>query len=177
MVNAGFKADFMAGHSFGELTALWAGGVISDDHFVFLAKARGQSMAQQSGQNDTGSMLAVKATEEQVTPFLDQMDGVTIANLNSTNQLVLGGSTPAIAAAKDLLKTNKIKSVQLPVSAAFHTSYVGHAQKPFAEAIKQCEFKAAATPVYSNTTCYAISAGSRRNEKYTGRPHFECRSI
>ena len=38
MVNAGFKADFMAGHSFGELTALWAGGVISDDHFVFLGE-------------------------------------------------------------------------------------------------------------------------------------------
>jgi acyl transferase domain-containing protein len=168
MTNAGFKADFMAGHSFGELTALWAGEVISDDHFLFLAKARGQAMAKQSGQSDTGSMLAVKATEEQVTPFLSQMDDVTIANLNSTSQLVLGGSTPAIVAAKTLLKSNKIKSVQLPVSAAFHTSYVGHAQQPFAEAIQSCEFKTASTPVYSNTTAQPYPNGSEEMKTILG---------
>ncbi len=165
LTNAGFKADFLAGHSFGELTALWAGGVISDEHYLFLAKARGQAMAQQSGQADAGSMLAVKGTEDQVTPFLSQMDGVTIANLNSSSQLVLGGSTAAIEKAKDLLSNNGIKSVQLPVSAAFHTSYVGHAQQPFAEAIQSCEFKTAKTPVYSNTTAqpYPTNAAEMKN--------------
>ncbi len=168
MTNAGFKADFMAGHSFGELTALWAGEAISDDHYVFLAKARGQAMAQHFGQTDSGSMLAVKGTEEQVTPFLSQMDSVTIANLNSSSQLVLGGSTPAIAKAKDLLSNNGIKSVVLPVSAAFHTSYVGHAQKPFAEAIQSCEFKSATTPVYSNTTAQPYPADAEEMKNILG---------
>ena len=41
---AGFKPDFVAGHSFGELTALWAAGVMSDRDYCFLVKARGEAM-------------------------------------------------------------------------------------------------------------------------------------
>ncbi|NQY50663.1 MAG: acyltransferase domain-containing protein, partial [Colwellia sp.] len=43
--NAGFKADFTAGHSFGELTALWAAGVLNDSDYMMLARSRGQAMA------------------------------------------------------------------------------------------------------------------------------------
>ena len=58
--NAGFKADFSAGHSFGELTALWAAGVIKEEDFYKLAFARGQAMAAPEDKNfDAGSMLAV----------------------------------------------------------------------------------------------------------------------
>ena len=65
--NAGFKPDFTAGHSFGELTALWAAGVYSDDDFLFLAKSRGKAMAPLSDPNfDAGTMLAVKGDIEKV---------------------------------------------------------------------------------------------------------------
>jgi polyketide-type polyunsaturated fatty acid synthase PfaA len=40
---AGFKSDFVAGHSFGELTALWAAGVFTDEDYSLLVKARGQA--------------------------------------------------------------------------------------------------------------------------------------
>ncbi len=58
---AGLKVDFTAGHSFGELTALWAAGVFDQDSFFTLAKARGQAMAPPTDPDfDAGSMLAVK---------------------------------------------------------------------------------------------------------------------
>ena len=65
--NAGFKPDFTAGHSFGELTALWAAGVYSDDDFYFLAKSRGKAMAPLSDPDfDAGTMLAVKGDIEKI---------------------------------------------------------------------------------------------------------------
>ena len=58
--DAGFKADFVAGHSFGELTALWAAGALSDDDYYALVRARGQAMAPQNTPGfDAGTMLAV----------------------------------------------------------------------------------------------------------------------
>jgi len=57
---AGFKSDFTAGHSFGELTALWAAGVYDDATFLALAKARGAAMAATNPNAETGTMLAVK---------------------------------------------------------------------------------------------------------------------
>jgi acyl transferase domain-containing protein len=58
---AGFKPDFVAGHSFGEVTALWAAGVLRDEDYFFLVKERGQAMA--SGKTTceaAGAMLAVQ---------------------------------------------------------------------------------------------------------------------
>jgi len=61
LLQAGFKADFVAGHSFGELTALWASGVLDDQGYLALAKARGKAMAPPADPNfDAGTMVAVK---------------------------------------------------------------------------------------------------------------------
>ena len=150
--DAGFKANFTAGHSFGELTALWAAGVYDDATFLALAKARGAAMATQNPGTDMGSMLAIKAPVEQVEAEVKNLEGVQIANVNSTSQVVLGGSTAAIQNAQNSLKEKGYKVVALPVSAAFHTAFVEHAQQPFAEFVATQKFKSAKTPVYSNTT-------------------------
>ncbi len=68
---AGFKPDFVAGHSFGELTALWAAGVLSEKDYLFLVKARGQAMAAPKDPLlDAGAMLAVKGDVNQVTELI-----------------------------------------------------------------------------------------------------------
>ena len=77
---------------------------------------------------------------------------ITLANWNSNNQVVLAGTKPAIAAVQKVLVEKGYSVVALQVSAAFHTTLVSHAQKPFAEAIKQVKFNKANIPVYSNTT-------------------------
>ncbi|MEN0004066.1 MAG: beta-ketoacyl synthase N-terminal-like domain-containing protein, partial [Bacteroidota bacterium] len=152
---AGFAPHFTAGHSYGELTALWAAGVYDDATFLKLSKTRGEAMAMQSSQQDTGTMLAVKAPEEQVANAIRPVDGVLIANVNSKNQVVLGGSTAAINKAKEQLTAQGFSVIPLSVSAAFHTSFVEHAQVPFAQFIDQQQFHPPRIPVYSNTTSKA----------------------
>lgn len=155
---AGFQADFTAGHSFGELTALWAAGVISDQDYYALAKARGKAMAPPAVEGfDAGTMLAVKGDVEQVRRILQDIPEVTLANWNSNNQVVIAGSRTAMAQAQTKLATQAFQVIPLPVSAAFHTPLVGHAQKPFADAIAGVEFKKPVTRVFSNTTGKAHS--------------------
>jgi len=150
---AGLKADFVAGHSFGELTALWAAGVLTDENYCLLVKARGQAMAApQDSHYDTGTMLAVKEELSKVQAILKQFPKVAIANLNSPTQVVLAGPTAEIHQVKDALQKQGCTAVLLPVAAAFHTPLIAFAQKSFAIAIKDMEFQNPQVPVYSNVT-------------------------
>ena len=151
--NAGFKPDFTAGHSFGELTALWAAGVYSDEDFYFLAKSRGKAMAPLSDPGfDAGTMLAVKGDIEKLKADIKAFPEIILANLNSNSQVVLAGSKSAIADVQKVLIEKGYSVVALDVSAAFHTPLVGHAQKPFASAIQKAKFKKPKIPVFSNST-------------------------
>ncbi|MBU2513110.1 acyltransferase domain-containing protein [bacterium] len=150
--NAGFKPDFTAGHSFGELTALWAAEVLSDDDYFKLAKARGKAMAAPNDPDfDAGSMLAVVGDIENLEDEIRQFEGVSIANFNSKNQVVIAGPTEQIKKAQEGLK-DKYRAILLGVSAAFHTELVGHAQKPFAEVIETTKFNKPNCTVYSNAS-------------------------
>ena len=150
---AGFEASFTAGHSFGELTALYAGGVLDDAGFYVLAKARGKAMAASDDPTfDAGTMVAVKGDIRQLEQDLLAFPEITLANQNSNNQVALAGSKAAVAAVQKALAEKGYSVVPLPVSAAFHTPLVAHAQQPFAEAIRQVKFKKPKIEVYSNTS-------------------------
>jgi acyl transferase domain-containing protein len=153
LTNAGFKSDFTAGHSFGELTALWAAGVFSDEDYCFLVKARGQAMSPpQDPDYDAGAMLAVREELSKVEAVLKQHPHVSIANYNSQNQIVLAGSTLEISNVRQALQEHGYSAILLPVSAAFHTSKIAFAQKAFAIALKSVNFQTPKIPVYSNVT-------------------------
>ena len=154
---SGFKADFIAGHSFGELTALWAAGAYDDQTFLALANARGKAMGTPSTKGDAGSMLAVKADMNTVQQIINRMPQLKIANINSDKQIILGGSTQAIQNAATQLKAEGLNVIPLSVAAAFHTEFVEHAQKPFAAFVQTQNFKAPHTKVYSNTTAAHFS--------------------
>ncbi|MDF5725421.1 MAG: beta-ketoacyl synthase N-terminal-like domain-containing protein [Rhizonema sp. PD37] len=150
---AGFNADFVAGHSFGELTALWAASVLSDEDYCYLVKARGQAMAApQDPDYDAGAMLAVKEEISKVEAVLKHFPQVTIANLNSPRQVVLAGAVAEITKVQQMLQNQGCTSVLLPVSAAFHTPLIAFAQKAFAQAIKTVQFSNPKIPVYTNVT-------------------------
>ncbi|MEI6442263.1 MAG: SDR family NAD(P)-dependent oxidoreductase [Nostocales cyanobacterium ELA583] len=154
---AGFKPDFVAGHSFGELTALWVAGVLSEEDYLFLAKARGQAMAAPANPNfDAGGMLAVKGDISQIKEVIKNFPQVAVANKNSQQQVVLAGKKEEIIQVQDVLKNQGFITFLLGVSAAFHTPLVSHAQKPFAQAVEKVNFNEAEIPVYTNVTggCY-----------------------
>ena len=137
MKDCGLEADFTAGQRFGELTALWAAGVLEDKDYYLLAHARGKAMAAPDDPDfDAGSMLAVMGKVDQLEKELKEFPEVKMANLNSKKQVVLAGPKADIEKVRGELKAKKLTVVPLPVSAAFHTPLVGHAQKPFAQAIQ-----------------------------------------
>jgi polyketide-type polyunsaturated fatty acid synthase PfaA len=163
---AGFKPDFVAGHSFGELTALWAAKVLNTEDYLTLAKARGKAMAAPDDPDfDAGSMLAVMGEVENLEKDISEFPEVTMANLNSRSQVVLAGPKEDVVAAQKHLKKLKYRTVLLGVSAAFHTKLVGHAQKPFAEAIKAAKFSKPTCRVYSNATGKAYSKDPKMIQK------------
>ncbi|MGJ8581622.1 MAG: phosphopantetheine-binding protein, partial [Psychromonas sp.] len=155
---AGFKPDFTAGHSFGELTALWAAGVYSEHDYMQLAIARGQAMsAPEDADFDAGSMAAVIGEVSLIEAKIAEIEGVSIANYNAHNQAVIAGSKSAITEATLTLTDLGLKVIELPVSAAFHTPLVKHAQQPFATAIDNVKFMKPAVRVFANGTGEAHS--------------------
>ncbi len=160
--DAGFRPAMVAGHSFGELTALWAAGAVGDDDYLALTHARGRAMAPPTGPAfDAGAMLAVSAELASVQAIITQVSGVTVANLNARDQVVLAGPTAAISQVRHLLKAAGHSATPLPVSAAFHTPLVGHAHAPFSRAVHACAFIPPSVPVYANATAQPYPADPR----------------
>jgi len=160
--DAGFRPDMVAGHSFGELTALWAAGALDDDDYLALTHARGQAMAPPSDPTfDAGTMLAVSAELATVQIIAGQVPGITVANLNARDQVVLAGPTAAISRVRHILESAGHRATPLPVSAAFHTPLVGHAQVPFSRAIHACAFSPTRVPVYAHATAQPYPADPR----------------
>jgi acyl transferase domain-containing protein len=151
LAEAGFAADFYAGHSYGELTALWAAGVLDDTTFHALSKARGAAMAT-TGEGDTGAMLAVKSDFETIRAKMAGYPDIQVANINSGTQVILGGATDSIARLQESLQAEGFIATFLPVSAAFHTPFVAHAHQPFAAAIQSANFNLANKLVFSNSS-------------------------
>ena len=160
LFEAGFRPDFVAGHSFGELSALLAAGVLSEPAYFRLVKARGKAMAAPSNDPtfDPGGMVAVSGTPDELAEILAEFPDITLANHNSLNQVVLAGAKPAVARLKTALKERRFSVIDLPVAAAFHTSLVGHAQQPFEQALQAEEFQSPQIPVFSNSTAQPYPA-------------------
>jgi malonyl CoA-acyl carrier protein transacylase len=139
------------GHSYGELTALSAAGYYDTETLHRLSRIRGELMA--AGEGDRGSMLAVVASYEQVESLLKENNiELIIANHNSPSQVVLSGATEQVDSFARIAKAEKIRAIKLPVAAAFHSSFVADAAKPFAEALAAFEFYENKYQVLSNTT-------------------------
>ena len=152
------NSDATVGHSYGELTALHAAGCYDENSFFRLSRIRGELMA--AGEGDRGSMLAVVAPYVQVQSLLkDKKIDLVMANHNSPTQVVLSGASDQVDSFAKVAKTEKIRAIKLPVSAAFHSSFVSDAAKPFAKALIDIQFNKTKIPVLSNTTTEAYPDG------------------
>ncbi len=147
----GLAPDAVAGHSYGELTALCAAGRFDEEALHALSRLRGRLMGQGSG--DKGSMLAISASLTAIEEVLteEKLD-LVIANRNAPTQAVLSGASSEIERAVALFTARKLSCKQLPVAAAFHSSLVADAAEPFLAALQEIEVNAARIPVYANTT-------------------------
>lgn len=147
----GIEPECVAGHSFGELTALAAAGVYSESSLAKLARARGRLMATCRG--DRGGMLALFASSEQIeTLILERSIDVVVANKNSRSQVVVSGPTQEIIRLMGISQEAGIATKLLDVAAAFHSPFVAEVEAPFRSILQSVEWKAPAVPVFANST-------------------------
>ncbi len=145
----GVQADTVAGHSFGELTALRAAGRINDDTLCQLARQRGQLM--RDGDGDRGTMLAVHASANAVSELIkEQKIDVVLANCNGPKQVVLSGAAEGIESAANACRQRGWRVSQLDVSAAFHSPLMRDAAIKFRKVLDSIEFHNGSIDVYAN---------------------------
>ncbi len=157
-------ADYVAGHSLGEYSALVASGALRLADAVRAVRARGRYM-QEAVPVGAGAMAAViglTLTEiEAVCDEASQGQVCTPANINSPNQVVIAGSTKAVERAIDLLKERGAKRVlKLNVSAPFHCALMLPAQERLALDLDKIDIGDAEIPVVVNVNARACKSGS-----------------
>ncbi|MFM2123010.1 MAG: S-malonyltransferase [Cyanobacteriota bacterium] len=156
----GRNANLVAGHSLGELVALYAAGVFDAQTGLQLMKTRSELMAAAGG----GAMTAVMGFDRgQLEELVAATDGVVIANDNSSAQVVLSGSPEAVAAVSAALTCKR--AIPLAVSGAFHSPFMQQAADAFAAAIAAVPFADAAIPVLSNTDPTPETRGDALKER------------
>lgn len=159
-LQAGLAPSFACGHSFGELTALWASGVLSDVDYCKLVRSRGKAMTTPTENADAGTMLAVQGDISQLQALMPEFANVEISNFNSSEQVVLAGAKSAISKAAKAIEKVGLSTMPLAVSGAFHTERMKHAQRPFSKAVDSVAFQPSDIPVYSNVTGEAYPEGA-----------------
>lgn len=130
-------AGWFAGHSLGELAAAAAAGAISAQDGLRLAITRGRVM-QRAAEADPGGMLAVLG-ETSGVPALANSLGLTVANDNAPDQIVLSGPSDEIAEARARFKAARVRTVRLPVAGAFHSPAMTAAVPEFRAALDEVQ--------------------------------------
>ncbi|MGW7437027.1 SDR family NAD(P)-dependent oxidoreductase [Streptomyces sp. NPDC054849] len=159
----GVRPDCVAGHSYGELSALWAAGAYDTESLLRLSGRRAQAIVAAAGA-DPGSMAAVSAAPEEVREVAARA-GCVVANHNAPRQCVISGPTAAVAAAVAALREAGLSAEPIPVACAFHSEVVAGAATALAEELAGTAVTAPGIPVWSNTTAgpYPASAEGVRS--------------
>ncbi|MBC7541539.1 MAG: SDR family oxidoreductase, partial [Candidatus Sericytochromatia bacterium] len=140
----------VGGHSLGGVTAPYAAGALRVGDFLRVARPRGGLMAAAAAAIP-GAMTAVARPVTEVAAWLaDWQLDVVIANHNSPTQVVLSGSTEAIAQAEARLAEVGATAKRLPVATAFHSPLVSGSSEPFFRFLQDVTVSPPTIPVFSN---------------------------
>ena len=154
------KANFFAGHSLGEYSALALAGSLSFTETLKILKIRGKAM-QSSVPKGVGGMVAVLGSEIQIIENIINENKnkyeCYIANDNSLGQIVLSGKIVDLEKIMVTLKAANIKNIKLPVSAPFHCKLMNNATLVMNEEIAKLKFKEPDNTLISNVTGKEIS--------------------
>lgn len=157
----GVKAEFVAGHSLGEYSALCAAGSFSLADTARLLKLRGQAM-QRAVPVGKGAMAAVLGLDLDVVEALVKEAGangdvISVANDNSPGQVVISGAAEAIEKASALAKEKGAKrALLLPVSAPFHCPLMQPAADAMQKALAGAQMNNPCVPLVANVTASQV---------------------
>ena len=155
-------ADFVAGHSLGEYSALAAAGAISLADTARLLRIRGEAM-QAAVPAGEGAMAALLGLDfEAVQAVVDEAaEGETVAaaNDNDPGQVVVSGHKAAVERAIEIAKAKGAKrAMTLPVSAPFHCALMAPAAEVMANALSKIDIAEPAVPLVGNVSAHAVTS-------------------
>jgi malonyl CoA-acyl carrier protein transacylase len=145
--------DFMAGHSLGELAALVAAGALEERDGLELVSLRGRLMQESGEKAGDGGMLALvgKGAADHAGELAEN-HGLSVANDNSPQQVVLSGAREALPGAATAAEELGLRPIDLPVSGAFHSPMMRDAVPEFEKAVKAVKISEPRVKVLSAVT-------------------------
>ena len=153
------KANFFAGHSLGEYSAIACAGYLDFRDTIKILKIRGNAMQNSMPKGEGGMVAVLGTTVESIENILkDNKDSfkAEIANDNSEGQIVVSGRIQDLEKLSSFLKKNRIKNIKLPVSAPFHCSLMNKATDIMREELVKLSFKKGKNSLISNITANEI---------------------
>jgi len=154
------KANYFAGHSLGEYSALCCANSITFDQAINLLKHRGEAM-QNAVPNGRGGMIAILGENiKKINELINENSKnfkCYIANDNTNGQIVISGKLDELDLFEQVLKKNNIKLVKLAVSAPFHSPLMSKATEEMKQIINDTEFKNPFVKIISNVTANPLS--------------------
>jgi enediyne polyketide synthase len=152
----GMTPAIVGGHSLGELSALYAAKAFDFETLVKLAAVRGQLMAHRADR--PGAMIHLNCDAQTALQLMETVSGTaSIANRNAPDQTVLSGDPEALNSILETAKARGIQGGLLPVSNAFHSSYMEDAATSFAQTLAQAQIKKPALKFFRGTDGQALS--------------------
>lgn len=152
---AGLKADYFAGHSLGEYSALCASGILTVEDTLKLVSERGR-LSEREGRKNPGGMQAILGMTldevEEILAAFPESDMVTVANHNTATQIVISGYHESLVRVDELVSEKGGKAITLNVSVANHSPLVAGAIPDFEKIMAQTPFMPPETPLLFNVT-------------------------
>jgi [acyl-carrier-protein] S-malonyltransferase len=176
LAEQGLEPAGAAGFSLGEYAALVTGGVISPEDCFRLVTARGKAMQESadrlgSGTAAPGMAAVIGLAPEQVESLIavwqaDGISGLYAANINSTGQTVVAGTSEALAVAVSRFKDAGARRVlRLQVAGPFHSPLIRDAAEQFLPVLESVMFRDPVIPLYSNVTGGVLNTGAEAKQR------------
>ncbi|MCA0988040.1 ACP S-malonyltransferase [Guptibacillus algicola] len=153
----GITADYTAGHSLGEYSALVASGSLSFSDAVYAVRNRGLYMeeAVPAGEGAMAAIMGMDREELQaiVEDVSETTDTVQLANLNSPGQIVISGAKAGVEKASEVAKEKGARRViPLQVSGPFHSILMKPAADKMSAILDSITISDATVPVIANVS-------------------------
>ena len=161
----GINPDYVAGHSLGEYSSLYAAGVLNEKETLKLIAARGNIMSNAHVDGTMAAILGLPASE--VEKICSEINGVIEAvNYNEPKQTVIAGEKEVIEKNSEIFKEKGAKRViPLAVSGPFHSSLMKPVAEQLKEEFEKYSWKDLKVPVVANTTANILNSSDEIKEE------------